>query len=93
MEKALPIALIKKIVRYRLAEDERLHQATATTGFLTTLSAPAVRALQGKGITSEKKLARYTEKEILSLHGLGPGSLPKLKTALKKAGLSFKPGK
>lgn len=93
LEKALPIALIKKIVRYRLAEDERLHQATATTGFLTTLSAPAVRALQGKGITSEKKLARYTEKEILSLHGLGPGSLPKLKTALKKAGLSFKPGK
>lgn len=90
LEKALPIALIKKIVRYRQAEDERLHQTTATAGFLATLGAPARRALQGKGITSEKKLAQYTEEEILSLHGLGPSSMPKLKAALKTVGLSFK---
>jgi len=33
LEKALPIALIKKIVRYRLAEDERLHQVKAGLSF------------------------------------------------------------
>ncbi len=93
LEGALPVALIKKIVRHRLAEDEQLHQVTTTPGFLSTLGAPARRALQGKRITSEKQLAQYTEKEILSLHGLGPSSMPKLKAALKKAGLSFKSGK
>lgn len=59
-------------------------------GFLSTLSAPARRALENKKITRLKQLANYSEAEILELHGMGPGSLPKLRAALKTAGLHFK---
>lgn len=59
-------------------------------GLLSVLGAPARRALENKGITTAKQLSTYTEKEILSLHGMGPSSLPKLQAALTAAGLSFK---
>ncbi|MDO3678225.1 RNA polymerase alpha subunit C-terminal domain-containing protein [Paenibacillus ehimensis] len=60
------------------------------TGFLSLLSAPARRALERHGITSLQQLSKYSEKEILQFHGMGPASLPKLRTALKENGLSFK---
>lgn len=59
------------------------------TGFLSQLSAPARRALEGAGIGSLEALSRHTEKEILKLHGMGPGSIPKLKKALKEVGLAW----
>jgi hypothetical protein len=59
-------------------------------GFLSQLSAPARRALEGQGITKLKQLGTYSEKEIMKSHGMGPGSLPKLRSALASAGLSFK---
>ncbi|MBT2655447.1 RNA polymerase alpha subunit C-terminal domain-containing protein [Bacillus sp. ISL-18] len=59
-------------------------------GFLSILSAPARRALENNGITSLQQLSTYREKEILEFHGMGPASLPKLRTALKGEGLSFK---
>ena len=59
-------------------------------GFLSLLSAPARRALENNGITSVQKLSTYSEKEILQFHGMGPASLPKLRSALKKIGLSFR---
>jgi hypothetical protein len=46
--------------------------------------------LENKGITSLKQLTKYTEREISELHGMGPSSIPKLKLALKKEGLTFK---
>lgn len=58
--------------------------------FLSQLSAPARRALENQGIKSIKELSKYSEKQILALHGMGPGSLPKLRSALKSAGLKFK---
>lgn len=58
--------------------------------FLKRLSAPARRALEGAGITSLAKLSEMTAKEILKLHGMGPGSIPRLKEALEKAGLKFR---
>jgi hypothetical protein len=61
-----------------------------TEGFLSLLGAPARRALENKGIVSLQQLAACTEKEILSLHGMGPSTLPILKKALKKKKLSFK---
>lgn len=57
--------------------------------FLAVLSAPARRALENAGIKTLKQLASYTEKEILSLHGMGPSSIPKLKRVLKAAKLTF----
>lgn len=65
-------------------------QSKPVDGFLSLLGAPARRALENAGITTLKKLSSFTEKEILSLHGMGPGSMPKLRDALKNAGLIFK---
>src|SRR4030095_12928345 len=61
-----------------------------TGGFLSELGAPARRALEGAGITTPELLSKYSEREILKLHGIGPSSIPKLKDALKKSGLNFK---
>jgi predicted RecB family nuclease len=59
-------------------------------GLLSTLSAPARRALERLGIASAKDLSKHTEAEILALHGMGPGSLPKLRRALADEGLDFR---
>ena len=60
------------------------------SGFLSQLSAPARRALENNGIHSLEILASFSEKELLQFHGLGPGSIPKLKVALKEQEMSFK---
>ncbi len=58
--------------------------------FLATVSAPARRALER--LTTLIKLSRQTEAKILQLHGVGPGTIPKLRKALKDEGLTFKQG-
>lgn len=58
-------------------------------GFLSSLSAPARRALQHEGIDSLARLSTYSEKDILKLHGIGPSSMPKLRQALAEEGLAF----
>ena len=57
-------------------------QRKPDSGFLSLLSSPARNALVHEGITSVEKLAGYSEKEILSIHGIGPASLPALRKAL-----------
>lgn len=60
-------------------------------GFLSLLSSPARSALvEYLGIDNLDKLAQYSEKEILSLHGMGKASMPILRKALEEKGLSFK---
>src|SRR4051812_23882658 len=59
-------------------------------GFLSLLSAPARRALENNGVTSLQGLSKYSEKEILKFHGMGPASLPKLRSSLEQNGLSFR---
>ncbi|MCM3727776.1 RNA polymerase alpha subunit C-terminal domain-containing protein [Neobacillus cucumis] len=59
-------------------------------GFLSILSAPARRALEDNGITSLQRLSNYSENEILQFHGMGPASIPKLRTALETCGLTFR---
>ncbi len=61
------------------------------SGFLAMLSNPARNALLHQGVDTVHKLAVYTEKEILALHGIGKASLPVFKKVLTDAGLSFKP--
>ena len=58
--------------------------------FLALLSAPARRALEKEGITNLTLLSKWSEAGILNLHGVGPGSMPKLRDALKSQGLSFR---
>jgi len=59
-------------------------------GLLSQLGAPARRALQSIGVGTEEDLAKYSEKEILALHGMGPGSIPKLRSSLKSKKLTFR---
>jgi DNA-directed RNA polymerase alpha subunit len=54
------------------------------------LSGPAMRALVNAKIKTVKQLAKYTEAQILELHGMGPASLPTLRKALKAKKLAFK---
>lgn len=61
-----------------------------TEGFLSLLSAPARQALEGKNITTLKKLAKYSKKEILALHGIGKTTIPILHNALASEGLTFR---
>ena len=58
-------------------------------GFLSLIAAPARRALEGAGINTLDQLAKWTESEILELHGMGPSSLPKLRKVLMSSGFSF----
>lgn len=59
-------------------------------GTFSILATPAQKALENKGIKTLKALSKYSEKEITNLHGMGPYSIPKLKTVLKTNRLSFK---
>lgn len=68
-----------------ICEEERKPE----NGFLSLLAAPARRALENAGIKTLAQLSKYSEKEILELHGMGPGSLPKLRAALSEKGLAF----
>lgn len=61
-----------------------------TKGFLALLPSPARRALFNHGIDSIEKLATYARADILSLHGIGPRSMPILEECLKAAGLQWK---
>jgi uncharacterized protein YdhG (YjbR/CyaY superfamily) len=93
IDKPIPVNLITKIVKFRVKENVEkagAKNSTSKDSFLSELVAPARRALENKGITTVQKLARFSEKEILELHGMGQGTLPKLRSALKSAGLSFK---
>lgn len=60
------------------------------TGFSSGLTAPARRALENAGISTISQLAAYTQFELLKLHGLGPSSIPKLKTLLNSRNLDFR---
>lgn len=59
-------------------------------GLLSYLNAPARRALEGEGITTVEKLSQYTQKEILSLHGIGKTSIPILEKLLANQNLTFR---
>lgn len=58
-------------------------------GFLALLSAPARRAIANAGINTLRQLSKYSEKDILALHGIGKSTIPILKRELKIAGLGF----
>jgi len=61
------------------------------SGDLTSigLARPGLRALAGAGITSLGQLARFTEADLLALHGVGPNGVAKIRTAMKEAGIAF----
>jgi DNA-directed RNA polymerase alpha subunit len=58
--------------------------------FLSLMAAPARRALENNGIKTLQELSKYSKKEVLSFHGMGPSSIPKLEKLLHENQLSFK---
>jgi predicted flap endonuclease-1-like 5' DNA nuclease len=61
----------------------------AHTDLPAELAAPAQRALAAAGITSLEEVARWTEADLLALHGVGPKTIRQLRPALEAKGLSF----
>jgi predicted RecB family nuclease len=51
---------------------------------------PALRALNTAGIGSLADLAKWSEREVAALHGMGPKALGVLKAALKARGDSLR---
>jgi len=94
----LPADLIKSIVVFRVAEDnavadlKKQKQQTIITdkNFAAGLSAPAQRALVYAGIKTIRQLAKWSEADLLKLHGLGPSAMPKIKSLLAERGLALK---
>ncbi len=92
-DEPLPLPLIRKIIAFRVKElrpTPRQENKQIRAGLPSDLGAPALRALLGQKIDTLAKVAKHTETDMLSLHGLGPSAVPKLKRALKKQGLAFK---
>ncbi len=54
-----------------------------------SIGAPAFRAIDSIGIKKLADLTKYTEEELLDLHGFGPKALRILKQALKEKSMSF----
>lgn len=53
------------------------------------MSAPAQRALETAGIKTLVDLAKWTQKDILKLHGMGSASIPMMKAKLKEINADF----
>ncbi|MGB6058995.1 MAG: hypothetical protein WBF71_12120 [Microthrixaceae bacterium] len=60
-----------------------------SAGPLPKIGAPATRALATIGVTSLSEVTKYSETQLLALHGFGPKALRILNEALEKAGLSL----
>jgi len=58
--------------------------------FLNKLSSPARSAFEFEGISSFEKLASLNKKELLSMHGIGPKSLPIVIECLKSVGMALR---
>lgn len=65
------------------------YKAKAQSDF-PKIGAPALRALINAKITKLAHLKKFTEKELLDLHGFGPKAVKILKSEMSKKGMSFK---
>jgi len=93
VDEPLPVNLIKRIVIFRIKENEAKTpkgKQKKVEHIFDRLSAPAQRALAQHNITTPVELSGFTEKEILSLHGVGNSSIPRLTALLTEHGLKFK---
>ncbi|MBL0937757.1 MAG: DNA-binding protein [Gemmatimonadaceae bacterium] len=54
------------------------------------IGGPALRALATAGITSMASVAKWRERDLLALHGMGPKGVRMLKDALAGEGRSFR---
>ena len=71
-----------------MANPER--KAEIIKRFGVNIGDPATRALETINVTKLSELTKFTEKELMDLHGFGPRALRLLKETLKSKGLSLK---
>ena len=64
-----------------------MNKSTATD--LPKLAAPAQRALASVEIEKLEDCAKFTDDEIMHLHGMGPNAMRKIHEALSAKQLSF----
>ena len=69
---------------------KRSNKTEVAEELFSSLAAPARRALENAGIKTLEQLSGKSETEILKLHGMGPSTIPKLRSLLKLRALSFK---
>ena len=62
---------------------------TAPSEFPKGVAKPAQRALASAGVTRLGQLTRFTEAELLALHGMGPKAVRLVKEALRAQGKSL----
>ena len=92
-EGKLPMKLIEDIIRFRVKQERERLEAKGprkAASPWSVLPAPAQRALAKEKIKTVKQLAKWSKAELLSLHGMGPGSIPKLVKILQEHGLQLK---
>jgi hypothetical protein len=65
------------------------HSRTASGPF-PKIGAPATRALENADVWGLEELANWTERDLLTLHGMGPRAVGILREHLAAAGLAFK---
>lgn len=58
--------------------------------FLAKLSNPARSALEHAGINDFDRLASLSKKELLSIHGIGPKTLPTVNEFLEHMGMKLR---
>ena len=58
--------------------------------FLAMLSHPARNALEHAGIHDFDKLSSLSKKELLSIHGIGPKTLPVVNESLEQMGMKLR---
>ncbi len=106
LDQPIPRGLVSKIVRFRMKElrdartGRRLCDPDAVKSFdysglgseFQKLAKPAQRALVNVGILTVASLARKTEAEVRSLHGMGPSAVSLLKRILKAKGQKLRDG-
>ncbi|SHK83353.1 Uncharacterized conserved protein YdhG, YjbR/CyaY-like superfamily, DUF1801 family [Chitinophaga jiangningensis] len=96
LDEPIPLELIARITAFRMKENEEKQAKKKSPAkktesfFIPRISNPARRALESIGINTPKKLAKYSEKEMLALHGMGKASLPLMRETLLQHGLSFR---
>jgi len=56
---------------------------------IPSIGAPATRAISKLGITKLRGFTRYSKKELLALHGMGPKAIGIIQKALRVRGLAF----
>lgn len=62
---------------------------TNQSDFQKILAKPGQRALAGIGIENFEQLTKFTEAEIMELHGIGKNGMNRLQIGLAEKGLSF----